>query len=101
MLTALVQNGGLSAASQNAVFNAALHISSDYTKRSDVERLLKMAKLDQPQTERVLGFVGNDMSGDYDKSQLLQALLKQGLIAAPLQPKFIAAASTMFLRPHP
>jgi hypothetical protein len=79
----------------NGVLDEAASTSSDYTKRSDVERLLKMAKLDQQQTERVLGFVGSDMSGDYDKSQLLQALLKQGLIGAALQPKFIAAAATI------
>jgi hypothetical protein len=79
----------------NGVLDEAAGTSSDYTKRSDVERLLKMAKLDQAQTERVLGFVGDDMSGDYDKSQLLQALLKQGLITPALQPKFIAAASTI------
>jgi len=79
----------------NGVLDEAAGTSSDYTKRSDVERLLKMAKLDQAQTERVLGFVGSDMSGDYDKSQLLQALLKQGLITPALQPKFIAAASTI------
>ncbi|MFL5561687.1 MAG: M56 family metallopeptidase [Gemmatimonadaceae bacterium] len=79
----------------NGVLDEAASTSSDYTKRSDVERLLKMAKLDQQQTERVLGFVASDMSGDYDKSQLLQALLKQGLIGAALQPKFIAAAATI------
>lgn len=79
----------------NGVLDEAASTSSDYTKRSDVERLLKMAKLDQQQTERVLGFVGSDMSGDYDKSQLLQALLKQGLIGPALQSKFIAAAATI------
>ena len=79
----------------DGVLDEASSTSSDYTKRSDVERLLKMAKLDQQQTERVLGFVGNDMSGDYDKSQLLQALLKQGLITSALQTKFIAAAATI------
>jgi beta-lactamase regulating signal transducer with metallopeptidase domain len=79
----------------NGVLDEAASTSSDYTKRSDVERLLKMAKLDQQQTERVLGFVGSDMSGDYDKSQLLQVLLKQGLITPALQSKFITAAATI------
>jgi len=79
----------------NGVLDEAATTSSDYTKRSDVERLLKMAKLDQQQTERVLGFVASDMSGDYDKSQLLQALLKQGLIGPALQSKFIAGAATI------
>ena len=79
----------------NGVLDEAASTTSDYTRRSDVERLLKMAKLDQQQTGRVLGFVGSDMSGDYDKSQLLQALLKHGLITAVLQPKFIGAAATI------
>jgi beta-lactamase regulating signal transducer with metallopeptidase domain len=79
----------------DGVLDEAATTSSDYTKRSDIEGLLKIAKLDQQQTDRVLGFVASDMSGDYDKSQLLQALLKQGLISPALQPKFITAAATI------
>ena len=79
----------------NGVLDEVAKTESDYGMRSDMERLLKLTKLDQAQTERVLGFAQNDISGDYDKSQLLQLLLKQGLITPALQPKFIAAAGTI------
>ncbi|NUS98097.1 MAG: hypothetical protein HOQ11_11900, partial [Gemmatimonadaceae bacterium] len=79
----------------NGVLEEVAKTESDYGMRSDIERLLKLTKLDQAQTERVLGFAQSDISGDYDKSQLLQLLLKQGLITPPLQPKFIAAAGTI------
>jgi len=79
----------------NGVLDEVAKTESDYGMRSDMERLLKLTKLDQAQTERVLGFARNDISGDYDKSQLLQLLLKQGLITPALQPKFIAAAGTI------
>ena len=79
----------------NGVLDEVAKTESDYGMRSDIERLLKLTKLDQQQAERVLGFAQNEISGDYDKSQLLQLLLKQGLVTPALQPKFIAAAGTI------
>jgi beta-lactamase regulating signal transducer with metallopeptidase domain len=65
----------------------------DYAKRTQIEQLLKIARLDHAQTERILTMAMDDMSGDYERSQLLQALLKQRLIDASLQPAYIAAAA--------
>ncbi|HEX2781350.1 MAG TPA: M56 family metallopeptidase, partial [Gemmatimonadaceae bacterium] len=79
----------------NGVLDEVATTESDYGKRSEIERLLKMTKLDQQQVERVLGFAATDMSGDYDKSQLLQALLKEKLVTPALHQKFIAAAGTI------
>ena len=67
----------------------------DYGKRTQIERLMKIARLDRAQTERILGFAAKDMGGDYDKSQLLQALLKQQLVDPSLQLQYIAAAATI------
>lgn len=77
----------------NGVLDEMANTSGDYGKRSQIEHLLKIARLDHAQTERVLTMAMQDMSGDYERSQLLQALLKQNLIDASLQPAYIAAAT--------
>ena len=77
----------------NGVLDEMANTDGDYAKRSAVEHLLKIAKLDRAQTSRILTFAMNDMSGDYDRSQLLQALLKQNLIDPSLQSSYVAAAS--------
>jgi hypothetical protein len=79
----------------NGVLDETANTEGDYGKRTQIERLLKLARLDRAQTERILGFAANDMTGDYEKSQMLQALLKQDLIDPTLQPKYIAAAATI------
>jgi len=79
----------------NGVLDEVANTESDYGKRTQIEKLLKMARLDRAQTERILGFATSEMSGDYEKSQLLQALLTQDLVDPTLQSKYIAAASTI------
>jgi hypothetical protein len=54
-----------------------------------------MARLDHAQTGRILGFAKDDMHSDYEKSQMLQALLKQDLIDPTLQLDYVAAAATI------
>ena len=79
----------------DGVLDEAASTGSDHGKRTDIQELLRIAKLDPSQTERVLGFVTSDMASDYDKSQLLRSLLNEGLVIPALQPKFISAAATI------
>lgn len=89
-MTAIYKEKGV-----NGVLDEMANTDGDYGKRTQIESLMKMAHLDAAQTARVLGFVTNEMSSDYEKSQMLQALLKQQLVDQSLQSKFIAAASTI------
>ena len=79
----------------NGVLDETANTEGDYGKRTQIEKLLKMARLDHAQTERILGFAKDDMHSDYEKSQMLQALLKQDLIDPTLQLDYVAAAATI------
>ena len=79
----------------NGVLDEMANTDGDYAKRTAVEHLLKIAQLDKAQTARIVAFATDDMSGDYERSQLLQALLKHKLIEPALQLSYIAAVQKM------
>jgi hypothetical protein len=76
VLTALVQNGGLSAASQNAVYKAALHISSDYDMRELLVEVVKKYSLSK-ETAPAFLTAAERISSDYDMRTLLTTVLDQ------------------------
>lgn len=79
----------------NGVLDEMQTTSSDYAKRENLVRLFKLAKLDDAQLGRVLDLVRTTVSSDYERSEILMALVKEGVITQGLQDKYIAAAAGM------
>ena len=74
------------------VLDETENTSGDYGKRQNLARLFKMAKLDEAQLGRVLDMVKTDVHSDYERSEILRALVQEGVVTPALQVKYIAAA---------
>ena len=77
------------------VLDETKRTSSDYSKRESLARLFKLAQLDEAQLGRVLDLVRTDVDSDYEQSEILRSLLKEGAITPALQLRYIAAARSV------
>jgi hypothetical protein len=69
----LLRQGG-----PNGVLDEAARLETDHSKRVYYTTLLGLARLDDAQLERMLGDGGRTMKSDYERSELLRAVAKQG-----------------------
>jgi hypothetical protein len=86
----LLRQGG-----PNAVLEEASRMETDYSRRVYYTTLLGMARLDDGQLERMLTDGGRTMKSDYERSELLRAVAKQGPMSDRVTRAVIGVANNM------
>jgi hypothetical protein len=86
----LVRQGGA-----EAVLAEATRLFGDYAQRVYYTVLLSTIKLDEPTTERMVRQAGESMSSDYERSELLRGVARQGPVTDRVTRAIIGAAQGM------
>jgi hypothetical protein len=86
----LLRQGG-----PTAVLDETERLESDYPRRVYLTTLLASTTLTEPMIERMLGQVGENMSSDYERAELLLAVAKQGAMGDRVAQAVIKVARTM------
>lgn len=86
----LVRQGGVS-----VVLDETERMDSDYARRVYYTTLMASTRLDEAAIERMLRQVGDSMSSDYERSEILRAVAKQGPLSDRLARASIAVAQKM------
>jgi hypothetical protein len=87
---ALLRQGGV-----DAVLEETNQMEGDYARRVYYTLLLTSTKLADPQTERMLRQVGDSMSSDFERSEVLRAVAAQGPMSDRVTRAAIGVAQRM------